>query len=164
MGSVLKDLGPCEVKLGTTDLGATRGTVSFRYTTEGRDILHDQKGITPVDGQYVGATCEVTVPLTRQQLVNLAKVIPGGTYDEGKLKVSPPVSSRYDSAEKLTLTAIVNGSASSLDTDVLTVQKASPSADLDVSFDNEGQRVYNIVFTGYPSQVTPIGELWRIGA
>jgi hypothetical protein len=163
MAGVLKDLGPCEVKLNAVDLGYTRGSVSFRYTVEDRDILEDQKGVTPVDGQFVGATCEVTVPLTRQGLSILASVIPGATYD-GKLKVSAPVYNRYENASALTLTAIVDGVASSLDSDKLTIHKASPSADLDITFDNEGQRVYNIVFKGYPSQTSPVGEIWRIGA
>lgn len=165
MGNPVKDLGPCAVVYNSEDLGATMGGVSFRYTEESKPVNEDQKGVTEVDGIKVGVSaCEVTVPLSRSSLAILAKVVKGATRGgDNLLQVKNHVGvSMYDNAAALILKPIVANVASTDNTTWLTASKAYPRADFDIAFNNEGQRVYNVIFKVFPDAVT--GELWRIGA
>lgn len=158
----VKDLGPCIIDFNSAELGPTFGDVLFRHIVESRPVLEDQKGVTEVDGVFVGAVCEVEVPLTRTTLAKLATVIPGGSYTTGLVTVNNIIGeSRYANAKVLILKPIVDGVAGP-STTWLTISKASPSVDLEIVYNNEGQRVYKVIFKGYPDETT--GELYKIGA
>jgi len=159
MEGPVKDLGPCIIEFGS-DLGPTFGDVLFRYALESRPVHEDQEGVTEVDGVFVGAVCEVEVPLTRTTLANLASVIPGASEGTSGITVENIVGeSRLANAQELILKPIVDGVAGP-ETTWLTIFKASPSVDLEVTYNNEGQRVYKVIFKGYPDAT---GKLWKIG-
>lgn len=163
MGAIIKDLGPCAVSYNSQDLGKTMGGVIFRYTEESRPVNEDQAGVTEVDGIRVGGSCEVEVPLSRSSLGILAQVIKGSSYSGNLLKVTNQVGvSMYDNAAALILKPIVANVASTSSATWLTVSKAYPRVDMEVVYNNEGQRVYKVVFKGFPDAST--GEIWRIGA
>lgn len=160
---MIKHLGPCQVLYGGTDLGQTKGGVTFRYTEESKPINEDQKGVTNVDEIKVGASaCEVEVNLTRSSLAQLAQIIGGSSYSGNKLNVTNQVGvSMYDNANALVLKPIVNNVASTNENDWLNIPKAYPKVDLEIVFDAENQRVYKVMFKGFPNAST--GVIWYIG-
>jgi len=166
MGGVIKDLGPCQVLFDNVDIGPTFGDVIFRDTVEERPIQEDQKGTTEVDGVFVGRTVEVEAPLSRSSIAKLASVVPGATSGSGKLTVANIVGKeRFANAKELVLKPIVDGSPSTDDTTWLTVFKASPRTELELIYNNEGQRVYKVIFKGYPDDTSGnVDNMWKIGS
>jgi hypothetical protein len=157
-----KDLGPCSITYNSVDLGSTLGGAKFRYTEESRPVNEDQKGVTNVDEIKVGASCEAEVVLTRSTLAQLSKVIGGNTYVGGVLSVSNPINvSMYDNAKVLILKPIIAGVPSTTPGTWLTISKAYPKVDLEILYNNEGQRVYKVIFKAFPDAST--GLIWKIG-
>ena len=161
---MLRDLGPCVIEFDGEDLGATSGGVTFRYTEESKPVNEDQKGVTNVDEIKVGVSaCEVEVPLSRATLAILAQVIGGSSYSVNRLNVNNQVGvSMYDNAKTLVLKPIVNNAASTSSADWLNIPKAYPKVDFEIAFNNEGQRVYKVMFKGFPDAST--GLIWYMGA
>lgn len=161
---MLKDLGPCQVLYDDVDLGKTEGGVSFRYTEDSKPVNTDQSGVTNEDEIKVGVSaCEAEVPLTRSSLGQLAKVIGGSSYTGTKLKAHNQVGvSMYDNAKELILKPIVNNAASTDESDWLVIPKAYPKVDFDIAFSKDGQRIYKVMFKGFPDAST--GLFWQIGA
>lgn len=164
----LLDLGPCAVIFNNVDLGKTNGGVKFRYTEESRPVNEDQSGITEVDLIKVGATCEVEVPLTRVSLGQLAVVTGGATYTGSRLRVGVPVGiSLLALAKKLILKPYIDGVATTDSTKWLTIYKAYARADYEIEFNNEGQRVYKVIFKAFPDSANMVDGkpgLWVLGA
>ena len=158
----IRDLGPCVVEFNNVDLGATFGGVTFKYTEEGKDVQEDQKGVTPVDNIRVGVSlCEVEAVLTRTSLAILATIIGGSSYSGTGLNVNNQVGvSAYENAQALILKPIVDNDEGDEDT-WLTLSKAYPIVDLEVVFNNEGQRVYKVTFKCFPNATS--GLIWKIG-
>lgn len=160
MSSPIKDLGPCEVNFDGVSLGATMGGVIFRHTEESRPVREDQQGVTNVDELKVGVSCEIEVPLTRSSLGQLSKVIGNSTYTGTKLEVGVVVGeSLLDNAKVLILKPIIDSVVSTDERTWLTVYKAYPRADLELTYNYENQRVYKIIFKAFPDN----GKLWKIG-
>lgn len=146
--ATLKDLGPCQITFNGVELGKTKGGVVFRDSMNQVEVLEDQAGTTPVDHIQTGRTIQVEVPLTRPSLAQLAAVIPGVSNFTSYLMVSNHAGiARAASAAQLILAPLVDGVASS---DRLTIFKASPNMEMELTFDNENQRVYKVVFNVYP--------------
>ena len=155
------DLGPCSITFDSVSLGETKGDVMFRYTEETRPVYEDSKGVSPIDEIHVGMTCEVEVPMTRITLAQLATVIPSATVVGTKLTVKSAVGNQMiNSAAALILKPLVGGVASA-NTKWLTVLQAAPKVDLELVFNNDGQRVYKVVFKGF---VDANNEIFTIGA
>ncbi|MCX5657848.1 MAG: hypothetical protein NTZ48_06465 [Candidatus Omnitrophica bacterium] len=159
---VLKDLGPCQVVFDSVDLGPTAGDVVLKDAVESKPIKEDQEGTTEQDGVFVGRSCEVIVPLTRSSLATLASVIPGATKPSTNLmEVKGVVGKvRSDDAGILILKPIVDGVAGP-NTTWLTLPNASPSPDMEITFNNETQRVYKVAFKALPDANN---VLYKIGA
>lgn len=159
-----KDLGPCRVIFDGTDLGETFGDVLLRYTTEESPVHEDRQGTTPVDLITTGQAVEVEVPLTRLQIANLAKVIPGGSgsgTSGSKMTVINVIGeSLADRSAELILKPIVNGVASTDNTEWAHVYKAAPRADMEIAYSVQNQRVYKTMFTGFFDDTN---KLWGIG-
>ena len=161
MSNPLKELGPCAVIFDGVDLGATMGGVKFMHTEQSKPVNEDQKGMTDVDAIKVGATCSIEVPLTRTALGQLAKVVGASSYTGSRLRVRVAVGiSLLDNAKQLILKPVVNGVTSTTAAEWLTIQKAYAKADFELVYNNEGQRVYKVIFTAFPDANN---ELWRIG-
>jgi len=161
----IKDLGPCQVEWGGVRLGKSHGNVIFRYSEQEKDVFEDGQGDAPVDSILMGATCEVEVPLTRLTLAQLAKVIGDGTVLSTNLTMVNPVGvSQYDKAEELILKPIVDSTPSVTESQYLSVFKASPRVDAEITYGRDGQRVFKVIFKAYPNQTTgSVGDLWEIG-
>ncbi len=160
MSSPIKDLGPCEVNFDGVSLGATMGGVIFRHTEESRPVREDQQGVTNVDELKVGVSCEIEVPLTRSSLGQLSKVIGNSTYTGTKLEVGVVVGeSLLDHAKVLILKPIIDSVVSTDERTWLTVYKAYPRADLELTYNYENQRVYKVIFKAFPDGT----KFWKIG-
>lgn len=161
---MIRELGPCQIVYDEVDLGATLGGVNFRYTEEGKPVNEDQKGVTNVDEIKIGVSaCEAEVPLSRSTLAQLAKVIGGSSYSGSKINVNNQVGvSMYDNAAELILKPIVNNVPSTNEADWLVIPKAYPKVDFDIAFSVDGQRIYKVMFKGFPDAST--GLIWYIGA
>jgi len=167
---VTRDLGPCVLMWGGTDLGRTYGDVIFRYSEEDADVFEDQLGTDPVDSIIVGGPCELEAPLSRTQLSTLATLLAGasgsGTSGSTMTVKSVVGVSRYDRAQELIVKpCLQNGEADPDTSKWLHIFKASPRANYELVYNNERQRVYRTVFTSYPDQSGsgPAYRKWRIG-
>ena len=158
--ATLKDLGPCQITFDSVDLGKTMGGVTFRDSVVEVKVLEDQAGSTPVDTILTGRTIEVEVPMSRSTLAQLAKVIPGASNGGSYVLVKNQAGiARAANAALLVLQPLVDGVASG---DALTIFLASPSTDIELTFDNENQRVYKVKFIAYPDADNS-NRLYQIG-
>lgn len=168
---VTRDLGPCQVLWGGTNLGPTHGNVEFRFSEEDAGVYEDQLGASEVDDINVGSRTEVVAPLTRTQLATLSALLAGasGSGTSGnQMTVKQVVGrSRYDGAAELILKPILaNGSPDPDTSKWLHVFKAAPRADMALVYNVSDQRIYNVVFKGYPDQSSgvPAYRIWKIGS
>ena len=160
----LRDKGPCEVWYGVKAAEAILGpyfeTVSMRTTTESSDVFESAFGKTPVDSIMCGyGETTVTVPFTRLSLANLAIVIPGASVSgSGFIAQAQDAIGRseYDSSKSLILKPIVNGVPSTDVSEWLQFDHAYPNVDMEIVYDNEGQRVFNVIFKCFPDASTGV--------
>lgn len=158
--AMLKDLGPCQVTFNSVDLGKTLGGVTFRDSMNQVPVMEDQAGSTPVDHILTGRNIQVEVPMSRSTLAQLTTVIPGSSSFGSFTIVSNHAGiARAANAAQLVLTPLVDGVASG---DSLTIYKASPITDIELTFDNENQRVYKVMFNVYPDSENS-NRLYKIG-
>lgn len=160
MDPVLNDLGPCKVTFNGVDLGTTKGGVKFKDNLDQSAVLTDQSGTTPEDHILTGRVVSVEVPLTRSNLAKLSKVIPGMSSFASYSQVRNQVGiARKATSAQLVLQTLIDGVASG---DAITIFKASPSPDMEITFDNENQRIYKINFAVYPDTSNG-NRMYRIG-
>ncbi len=160
----LRDKGPCEVWYGTlgaeTLLGPYFESVIMRTVSTKSDVQESSQGTTPVDSIMTGyGETTVTVPFTRIGLTELAIVIPGASTSGSGFKAIPSVElgkSEYVSSKSLILKPIVDGNESADVSEWLQFDHAYPNADIEITYDNDGQRVFNIIFCCFPDAATGI--------
>lgn len=158
--AMLKDLGPCQITFDSVDLGKTKGGVTFRDGMNQVPVLEDQAGSTPVDHILTGRNIQVEVPMSRSTLAQLSAVVPGASsYGSYMIVNNQAGIARAASAAKLVLQPLVDGSPSA---DALTIFKASPITDIELTFDNDNQRVYKVMFNVYPDSANN-DRLYQIG-
>ncbi len=160
----LRDKGPCEVWYGTLGAEALLGpyfeTVTMRSALTSSDVYESSQGTTPVDCIVTGyGATEVTVPFTRLLLANLAIVIPGASVSGSGFKATPGDvigSSEYDNSLSLILKPIVDGVDTPDMSEWMQFDHAYPNDDVEILYDNDGQRVFNIVFKCFPDASTGV--------
>ena len=176
----LRDLGPCEVWFGTKDaetkVAETFGDVIFTFTTEAGDIKEDSQGVTIVDNVIIGVgECSVKAPFTRMGIAVLGDIIPGVDFESGAsgeddfLFGFPNVGrSAVVNGQSLILKPIVDGAVSTNSQEWLYLPLAFPAiAELEITYNMDGQRVYTVTFVGYGKTGTVDGTtreiMWHIG-
>lgn len=160
-------LGACSVTFGSTDLGLTKGGVEVQISTETYKIMVDQFGNTEINEYVIGRTVSVTVPMAETDLVKLNLVLPGSsivtdavTSTKKKLVVPNAVGqSLLAVADQLVCHPIAR--ASSDRSQDFVVPLTAPKGDLNFAFKLNEERIYNVVFTGYPDLTT--GTLFIMG-
>jgi len=166
--SVIKDMGPCHVKwdeeTSDIDLNPTHGGVVFKDEVLQVEVKEDQEGETPVDAVHTGRIVELTVPMTRSTLNQLEAAIKGSVEGASNLKVSNKVGVNvFPLAKEIVIKPIEDGVAAA-NTTWLYIHRCYPFSNLEWNWDNENQRVTNVVFKAYPDDKTgQVGEMWRIG-
>jgi hypothetical protein len=161
---IVRDLGPCQIDWGADNLGAIFGDVKMASSENAVDIFEAAYGQTPVDAVFTGAgPVEVTVPFTRQTLANLVKILPGGSLSgsSGVVVMANTVGkTMYDLSKPLFIKPLVNGTAVA-NGYWLRVEHAYPMPELDITFNNADQRVYNVRFRGFADATTK--KTWSAG-
>ncbi len=160
----LRDKGPCEVWYGTKGAEAYLGpyweSVMMRTASTSSDVNESSQGTTPVDSIITGyGLTEVTVPFTRINLANLAIVIPGASTSGSGFKAIPSVEvgrSEYDNSKSLILKPIVDGDETADQSEWLQFDHAYPNVDMEIVYDNDGQRVFNVIFKCFPDATSGI--------
>lgn len=161
-----RDLGPCTITWGSTDLGSFWEEVRFKFEETFADVFESLFGTTPVDSVITGAgACEVTVPFTRMTLANLTLAMPGGSNSgaaTGNVTVSAKMvgANMYTSSLPLFLKPVSSGAAAANGT-WLRVEHAYPVPSTEIVYNNKDQRVYNVTFRGFPDATTK--KTWSIG-
>ena len=176
--SPIKDLGPCAVVWSDTPadapIGETLGDTIFKYSSDYVEIKEDRYGNTAVDGIFTGSSCSVEVPFTRLSLAELAVALPGapGSGTTGSQIMIKDLTGQpmYENALTLTLKPIIATETSTDSTEWLTIFRAHPLADMEITFNVEGQRVYKVTYMGFRVQIegqpagTIAGAMWKIGS
>ncbi len=167
--SPIKDLSPCIViwdddGAQELQLSPSFGGVLFRDEVLGVDVKEDQQGETIVDTVHTGRVVEVTVPMTRSTLAQLENAIKGSVDSATNLKVSNKVGVNvFPLSRELLLQPIEDGIAAATST-WLHVHRTYPFSNLEWTFNNEGQRITNVIFKAYPDDKTgQVNEMWRVG-
>lgn len=164
----MKDLGPCSVLWDSPtlnlELNPSFGGIMFKDEVLHVEVKEDQQGETPVDHVHTGRIVEVTVPMTRSTLAQLEVAIRGSDDTTGSLVVSNKVGDDcFKNAKGLIIKPIVDGDPAPAAT-WLHIQRCYPFSSLEWTYDNEAQRVTNVVFKAYPDIQSPdVGWMWRIG-
>lgn len=149
-------LGICLVSYDGVDLGFTKGGVDVAVETQTQEITVDQFGQTPIGEMIMGRTVTATVPLAETTLENLVKIMPGATLatdaaNPQKKKVVVPTgvgTNLLTLAKPLVLHP--KEKALSDKSDDFTIPLASTGGALQYAYKFDEQRVFNVVFKGYP--------------
>ncbi len=163
------DLGPATVIWdvdGTpVDLGPVLGSVQFTDEPKYKGIREEGYGENPVDAVFVGRDVKLVVPMTRSQLAQLEAIIPSMTVVGDVATVKASVGTQmYANAKKVTVKKLIDGVASILTDEWLTLFKAYPVTKSDWKFDASNQRVCEVTFLVFPCQESGVvGNMWAIG-
>lgn len=138
-------LGVCTVNFKTNDLGHTRGGVTLVYSPDVYDSTVDKYGSTVAKKFLIGEKLQVKVPLAESTIDNFGIAIPAGTADANKVTIGR--SAGYDltaEAGELILHPTANA-AGDLSDDVK-LYKAISTAEVEVGFTNDGERIIEVTF------------------
>jgi len=169
-----QDLGPCCViwdpDTANLELGPTFGTVTFRSEDNVESIFHDKHGVTPVNAVYTGRVPTLEVPMTSPNLLQLETVIEASYKKKslGKTKIlwvpNPVGGAVFADSKEIILKPAVDQVCATNTAKWLHIFRAFPIANLELGFDNSGQRVYNVLFMVFPDDTSGLeGKLWRLG-
>lgn len=141
-------IGACKVLFNGIDLGHTKGGVTLSYERELSKISADQWGESAVDYSLNGQVWRATVRLTETQIPNLAKAFPEGTLagaGNGRFTLGSNAGLRFsDYAHQLVLHPIYNDPTDASEDVVF--HKAVPVDNVEVEYNNEDQRVIEVIF------------------
>lgn len=147
-------LGVCDVKLGTLDLGATKGGVEVTIETSTYEVKLDQTGETPAKEIITGTSVKVKVPMAETDLARLAQVIPQAQgVVESTVTTGVLVSTGVNIdlfAEGLELLLHPTGVASGTTDGDFGLFKAAGTANISFTYNTNSERIYEIEFKGYP--------------
>ncbi len=138
-------MGVCTVEFNAVDLGYTSGGCKYTYSAETVEKIVDQED-APLDEIITKQTFEVTVPLAEQNLTILADLLPGATLTTGasksKLVLSGAAGTSLLSMAQELILKPVGGNAN----DWVTLHHAIPKPNIEVTYDKEKVRVYEVTF------------------
>jgi len=156
--------GPCSITFNGVDLGHSQGGVGVSFYTKWRDRLVDEYGETVVDKVFQGESLELTVKLTQSQFATLKAIMPMYSYSAGSyLSFGRTVdgSKLSDDAAEL----VIHPFDTSGTTHDLTVFKAAVGGPVGWEYNNDSDRVYDIVFMALPDSTRGDGDrLFKLGS
>ena len=164
--SFLRDLGPCEVLWNGSVVGVTYGGVKVKVDDQDAEIKEDGTGVIPVDAVFTGRKIsDIEVPITRFTLDQLDAIFHGAAISGNTLVISNVVGeSMYDSSQPLILKPLINDVASVDATEWIELYKTFPTAKIELSYDNQNQRVAKFGFRVFPSHESGLkGEFGTFG-
>lgn len=149
-----ENIGPVEAVFDSVSLGYIKNGAVFTFNESSATTTADITGETPREEIIIGVDCSVTFAITEATLTQLAKIT-GGTVTTGSTKDELALKSRVgtnivDSAANLTLKPIIGGTASADTSKWIVLPKAAPRPEFEVNQNITEQRLWNVVFKGYP--------------
>lgn len=147
-------LGVCDAVFGATDLGATKGGVTVKITTNTHEVKVDQYGDTPIKDIITGTIVEVTVPMAETDLDRLKAMMPqssavtASSVTVGVLVTSGVNTDLLDYAGQLKLHP--TGVASNITKEDFIAFKAAPIPSFTFKYSTDEERVYEVTFRCYP--------------
>jgi hypothetical protein len=144
-----------------TDLGLTKGGVTFQYSAEFRKTTVDQYGNTAVKVTLLGESAQLVAPLAESTVENLARAIPHGKLvgagANKKLTIGRKAGhDMLQYAKKLVAHPTANADTDK--SDDVTFYKALPEPKIEYAFTADNERIYNVTFTAYPDLTRPEGD------
>ena len=158
------DISPCVIIWdyeggGQVHIGPYLGTISFRATDSIADVQEEGYGDAPVDGVFAGTVVELDVPMARNTLAQLAKML-ALTTDMGSLSASGKVLTlrntagcdMYANAKQLLIIPICNNVPNPDPNSWTLLYKCHPYREFELGFDRNTQRVHQVKFKVFPNQ------------
>jgi len=161
------DISPCVIiwdynwGWGGTPLpiGPYLGTVSLRMADSVSDVQEEGYGDAPVDAVFAGTVVELDVPMARNTLAQLAKML-GLTSSMGTLSGSGKVLTlrntagcdMYANAKAIVIAPICNNVPDPDPNTWTLLYKCHPWRDFELGWDRAGQRVHMVKFKVFPNQ------------
>ena len=165
------DISPCVIIWDYTDpaegnafcIGPYLGTVSLRATDTISDVQEEGFGDAPVDGVFAGTVFELDIPMARNTLDQLDKML---TYEKeaGSWKSSLSASGKvltlrnmagvdmYAYAKQIVIAPVRNNVPDPDPNTWYLLYKCHPYRDFELTWDRAGQRVHMVKFKVFPNQ------------
>lgn len=151
-------LGVCEVEFDGNHMGHTYGGCTVSITTISVEKKTDKYGDVPVGYNDLGTRIEVTVRFTEEELAKIKKYFPTGTDAGDRITFGRTIGTALPSY-RLVLDPVDGGEPI-----VIYRAVANPDTTQDIEYNNDGQRVWTVVFKGLPlSGRGENDQLFRIG-
>ncbi len=159
-------LGPCLLTYGAFQINETIGGVTVSITPMTKEIKVDQWGSGPVDHRVMGWDVKVTVPMAKTDFNTLKEV--AGFLDhvedggDEKLTDTAIGSSMRAKARELFLRPV----DATDDSEDVTIFMAGNISSIELGYDFDNERVYNVEFIAYPktgADPTKAGNYYAIG-
>ncbi len=149
------DIGPCEVvwDYGGTpvNLSPFLGKVELAMNDAVAKVHEEFFGDAPVDAVFQGSTAELTIPMSRSTLAQLAK-LPGTSLNGSILTLSNLCGgSMYDNAKAVVLKPVVNRVPTATHSEWIHIYKVHMLRAFSIGFDRGGQRVFAVKCMVFPS-------------
>lgn len=144
-------LGAAWVTFGGTDLGFTKGGITFTMDTTVYEILVDQEGTSPVAATILGRRVTVDVPMAQSDYEVLESIVPESvwTAGTGTLEIASGLGANLMTfAEELVITSKQDAN------EKVIVYKAIPVGSLRATFLPDGERIWPVQFIGLIPETT----------
>ena len=153
------DIGPCVVIWdyeGTPIcLGPYLGTVSLTWVDSVSDVQEEGYGDAPVDAVFAGSVVELSVPMTRNTLSELANSIGYGSMGSltGNVLTMYNMAGcdMYELAKQIIIAPVCNNVPDSDEHSWIQLYKCHPYRDFELVFDRSGQRIHMCKFKVFPN-------------
>lgn len=156
-------MGACTVTFGGVSLGHTKGGVTFTYSPKFEDLTADQYGDTPIDKVLTGEEVTIKVNLAEPQVAVLNNIIPAGGHTSStneRLGIGTDAGYSTRSDAKALVLHPVDRSSSDVTEDI-TLYKAISAEPVDLNYEVDKQRVFEITFTALVDETYASGR--RLG-
>lgn len=151
MAMFSKNMGPCVLDYGGTELGETFGGTNFVYNFTTAKSMADSSGEIARSKIITGISCFARTALTEPTLTQLNAVIQGATLT-GTIKLalrSPIGTDLVANTAILILKPIIDGIAGVDEEDWTYIPKASVTPNFDTPFQLDNQKVWAVEFEGH---------------
>ena len=158
-----RDLGPAALYADDVLLAANK---DIHFTVENQRVKQadSQFGTSAKGYIYTGSEVKMIANLSEVSLATLGIIVPGSTITSDEFMLSNPTGEQArDSAVKLEARLYVDNIVSTDPLDFVTLFVAVPDIKLDLGFDGENERMYQVEFEALPVTSVPSGETYAIG-
>lgn len=158
------DISPCVViwdygGASPAHIGPYLGTISLRVVDTISDVQEEGYGDAPVDGVFAGTVYELDIPMARNTLAQLAKML-ALTASMGSLSASGKVLTlrntagcdMYANAKQIVIAPICNNAPNPDPNSWTLLYKCHPYRDFELGWDRSGQRIHMVKFKIFPNQ------------